>query len=114
MKTLKDEIIAHENCNFLSSNATSAGNNQIEMDSSLYGTTHGLLNQSFTPTCLFCKKDHFADQCTEIAEFDKRKEFAYKNKLCYRCLKKGHKIPKCLSSKKCRKFKSKSHLCLQR
>ena len=70
---------------------------------------HDLLNQVRVLVCAFCTKNHYHDKCPVVTDFSERKEIAKKNKLCFKCLLKGHKIQKCRRTRNCFLCKSRSH-----
>ena len=61
-------------------------------------------------SCIFCKEQHELDSCTKFANknIKERREFLYKNKLCYSCFGKGHVIIGCTNRMSCEVCK-KSH-----
>ena len=59
--------------------------------------------------CSFCKQQHTLDSCTKFADknIKEKKEFLYKNKLCYSCFGEGHLSIGCtnrMSCKVCKKL----------
>ena len=115
MNTLKDEITARENCEFMNTQSGSSGNSGGFKGSNEKGeeeqhfTTESLFNSARVLVCAFCGQNHFHDQCRVVTDFAERKEIAKKKQLCFKCLSKGHPIRKCQSTRKCYRCKAKSH-----
>ncbi len=53
--------------------------------------------------CFFCKKEHYASDCTELKDIEKRKEILKNAKRCFICLKIGHIAKECRSNLRCKK-----------
>ena len=56
--------------------------------------------------CLFCKRPgHEISECRTFIkeEYDKRRDFVFKEGLCFGCLRAGHRMNKCEKRKKCSK-----------
>ena len=51
--------------------------------------------------CRFCKGDHYSDKCDVVRDFSKRVELVKANSLCPKCLKHGHNLADCPSTKGC-------------
>ncbi|CAH0722821.1 unnamed protein product, partial [Brenthis ino] len=69
--------------------------------------TRDLVNQTdeppkkkFIKRCVFCKQDHFNDECTNFKTVQDRK--SYLGNRCYNCFGGGHKSKNCFSKRKCR------------
>ncbi|CAH0721448.1 unnamed protein product, partial [Brenthis ino] len=69
--------------------------------------TRDLVNQTdeppkkkFIKRCVFCKQDHFNDECTNFKTVQDRK--SYLGNRCYNCFGEGHKSKNCFSKRKCR------------
>ena len=52
---------------------------------------------------LFCKKSHSLNKCKDFTELSRRKrvKFLKQNRCCFRCLKVGHMLDKCLEKVEC-------------
>ena len=87
MKTIKDEIVARENCDFMKSRSNQ-GSKEKNKTEEKHITTESLLNNTKVLSCVFCKKNHFHDQCRVVTDPQERKEIAKREKLCYKCLNK--------------------------
>ena len=59
--------------------------------------------------CGFCKGDHYSDKCSVVCDFKKRVEVVKANELCPKCLKHGHALVDCKSTKNCYSCKSIKH-----
>ena len=57
----------------------------------------------YKPSCLFCKEDHYLDDCKPFIEksIDERVQFVKDNKICFGCLKPGHLSKDCKRKRKC-------------
>lgn len=53
--------------------------------------------------CSFCQADHYLDNCTQLSELlnTKRQEFAAEKRLCFKCLRSGHRVHNCRFMKRC-------------
>ena len=56
------------------------------------------------PCCMYCKEDHWANDCTTLATVEVRRKFFHDNQLCYNCGRPGHPASKC-RSRECYKCK---------
>ena len=74
------------------------------------GTTRTFISSTRSKViqCYFCKKGHYASECAEIKDIQKRKEILKASKRCFICLKLGHIAKVCESAIKC-KVCSKRH-----
>ena len=72
-------------------------------------TMEALMTRSKVLVCAFCSKNHYHDKCTVVTDPAERKEIARKNRLCYKCLFKGHNIKSCRNTRCCFNCKSGSH-----
>ena len=62
-----------------------------------------------TPCCIvYCKKDHWADNCTILKTLETSRKFFHDNQLCYNCGTPGHPANKC-RSRGCYKCKGGHH-----
>ncbi|XP_064647111.1 uncharacterized protein LOC135499967 [Lineus longissimus] len=69
------------------------------------GGNAGHTGSSVVKSCLFCKQSHDLDSCGKLQKepMKKRKDFIFKNGVCYGCLKKGaHRAKDCKNRIKCR------------
>ena len=53
------------------------------------------------PPCAFCGKNHWNDDCSKYDSYEKRIEQARVQKLCFKCLKKGHTSQACIKKPRC-------------
>ena len=61
-------------------------------------------------SCIFCgMSNHKSYQCQNISKPAARKDFLFKERRCFLCLKKGHQVINCNSTKSCFKCKEKHH-----
>ena len=60
------------------------------------------------PCCMYCKEDHWANDCTSLAMVEVRSKFSHDNQLCYNCGRPGHPASKC-RSRRCYKCKGRHH-----
>ena len=51
--------------------------------------------------CFFCKGSHFATNCNEVKDVQKRRSILLESHRCFNCLRQGHIVNKCPSSAKC-------------
>lgn len=63
------------------------------------GTKEYVEHKRRKPSCIFCGKDHFPDQCQEYRTIKERKSKL--NKRCFNCLSENHIIRYCKSKKEC-------------
>ena len=103
MATLKVEIVARESCCYMKSQVGA------EDKSKGYFTTGALMTGMKPLVCAFCGKDHYHDKCTVVTDIEERKEYAKKNRLCYKCLFKSHTIRNCRSKRNCYSCKGTNH-----
>ena len=64
------------------------------------------IGKAFRPTpCLHCKGEHRLAHCKkfEALDHDKKLEYLKENKVCFKCLRKGHFSKDCLRKEKCTK-----------
>ena len=64
-----------------------------------------------TPTCVFCKKDHWGGDCKTVVTLEARKKFFVDNQLCFNCGGQGHRASKC-HSRGCVKCRARHHTSL--
>ncbi len=59
------------------------------------------------PKCTFCEKPHFTDLCRGLGSktSEEKNQFVKANRLCFRCLKRGHISKKCRSNVLCNECK---------
>ena len=105
MNALKDEITARESCDFMKAQLEE-GKNEREP---LHFTTEALFTGMKKLVCAFCKQNHFHDRCTVVTDLNERKEIVHKNRLCFKCLFRGHPIRNCHNKRNCFKCKSSNH-----
>ena len=69
-----------------------------------------------TGSCMMCKGDHYMHACSKFKELStpQRLDITKKNRLCLNCLRKGHFLANCTSSKRCFVCKGKHHTHLHR
>ena len=60
------------------------------------------------PCCMYCKEDHWANDCTSLATVQVRRKFFHDNQLCYNCGRPGHPASNC-RSRRCYKCKGRHH-----
>ena len=60
------------------------------------------------PCCMYCKEDHWANDCTSLVTVEVRRKFFHDNQLCYNCGRPGHPASKC-RSRRCYKCKGRHH-----
>ena len=46
-------------------------------------------------SCVFCSKPHYSASCPEVTNFSKRREMLMRDRLCFLCLRKGHRASEC-------------------
>ena len=63
------------------------------------------------PSCIFCKENHWGDECYNYETLEKRKKFFVERRLCFNCGKSGHRESKC-NSRGCLKCKSRHNTSL--
>ena len=61
--------------------------------------------------CIYCKGDHWEDQCTSYESLTKRRQFFVENRLCFNCGRAGHRESK-YRSRGCFKCKGENHTSL--
>ena len=61
--------------------------------------------------CIYCKGDHWGDQCTSYESLTKRRQFFVENRLCFNCGRAGHRESK-YRSRGCFKCKGENHTSL--
>ena len=71
-------------------------------------TGEALIAGSKGPTCTFCQGSHWSDKCQKV-QGSKRRDFINANKLCFSCLKKGHRSLDCKSKRPCFYCKKTGH-----
>ena len=67
-----------------------------------------------TPSCVFCRGQHFSDKCNLISDVEARKGFLRKAGKCFLCLRSGHVLRDCDRKKSCyycKKFSHHSAIC---
>ena len=67
-----------------------------------------------TPSCVFCRGQHFSDKCNVVSDVEARKEFLRKAGKCFLCLRSGHVLRDCERKKGCyycKKFSHHSAIC---
>ena len=119
MNTLKLEITARESCNFMkaqSSTEFAARENCSVMKtrsstekSHQHITTDALMTGTRLLICAFCSKNHYHDKCSVVTDFEERKEIVRRNRLCFKCLVKGHNIRNCRNKRNCFNCKASNH-----
>ena len=57
----------------------------------------------FSRNCLYCRGNHFTDLCADLAklQWEKRQEFVRENRLCFGCLRRGHRFSSCFRKLTC-------------
>ena len=110
MDTLKIEITARENCDYV--NSLTRGDKEYTND---YGrrdrriTTQALLANDRELKCCFCGENHYNDKCTVVTDIDSRKKIVFDKKLCFKCLASSHLKKDCRSRRNCYSCKSIHH-----
>ena len=66
------------------------------------------LSERGTPCSMYCKKDHWADNCTTFKTRETRRNLFHDNRLCYDCGTPGHPASKC-RSRGCYRCKGRHH-----
>ena len=107
------ELRARETCTVLEK--TEGGKNSAHFDSelpytgsSLHSGSHRSRFQSGNPSksggnikCIFCRGNHWSDKCNVISDFEARKDFLKKEKICFLCLKPDHLSCNCTKTIPC-------------
>ena len=65
-------------------------------------------DKSKGPVCIYCKGDHWGDQCTSYESMSKRRQFFVENRLCFNWGRAEHRESTC-RSRGCFKCKGKHH-----
>lgn len=77
---------------------TSNEQRREERSSKIY---HAQINH-WKQTCVFCgNDDHRSSECKEINEAAERKKIVAKKRLCFNCIKEGHRVSECPSKRTC-------------
>ena len=95
MTTLKLEIAARESYNFMKAQSST------EERAKRHIKTEALMIGTKFLVCASCSKDHYHDKCSVVTNFEERKEIARKNRLCYKCLIRGHHLRNCRNKRNC-------------
>ena len=68
------------------------------------GTTRSFIShgKSKAVECYFCKKGHYASECKEVIDAQKRREILKEARMCFVCLKLGHIGKTCESGIRCK------------
>ena len=105
----RDDVTARESC-FLMTSAT------IDDESDDKGNrkqTTGALTTTTTSKgavkCIFCSASHYSDKCTVVTDPNERHDIAKNQKLCFKCLSKGHSIKSCKNKRNCYNCKKSNH-----
>ena len=107
------ELRARETCTV--PEKTEGGKNSAHFDSelpytgsSLHSGSHRSRFQSGNPSksggnikCIFCRGNHWSDKCNVISDFEARKDFLKKEKICFLCLKPDHLSCNCTKTIPC-------------
>ena len=64
-----------------------------------YSTGSFATGEIIKKSCFYCSKNHWSDECKEYADIKSRKKKA--SGCCFICLKKGHLLKKCQSTRPC-------------
>ena len=62
-----------------------------------------------TILCVFCSKPHFSASCEEVRETGKRKDILRRDRRCFLCLKRGHRVASCDRLTNCRNCNKRHH-----
>ncbi|CAB3979329.1 PREDICTED: uncharacterized protein LOC107330089, partial [Paramuricea clavata] len=66
-------------------------------------------DQNYTVRCAYCKELHYSASCTKVTDPEKRQDILRNTNRCFNCLRIGHHVSNCQSSKGCRHCKQKHH-----
>ena len=66
-------------------------------------------DQNYTVRCAYCKELHYSASCTKVTDPEKRQDILRNTNRCFNCLRVGHRVFNCQSSKGCRHCKQKHH-----
>lgn len=77
-------------------------------------SSNAITNVSTDSQCLFCQNNHFLDQCSKFSNtsVDIRREFIAENKLCFKCMRAGHRVNQCRYKKRCGVYSRYHHTLL--
>ena len=120
MDILKVEIEARETCNINGIGRGFPKNNGGERNfvnfhhpkAKGYTTEQLLVNNNqkvFSVKCVFCRQDHYSDECPVVTNIDSRKGIVRNNRLCFKCLGLSHFVQNCKNNGRCFVCKSQSH-----
>ena len=109
------KIIEHElDANEMSATiAASKKAGKTQSQRSLPGTTQSFVangeGKNAKLTCYFCKGPHFSYRCQHITDARERKDILLKAKGCFNCMKTGHFLSNCDSTRNCVYCKGRHH-----
>ena len=106
---IKKEVEAREGTERIKADNTQPQGNKSHGHNSTAGLFLSKEDQKFTIRCAYCKELHFSASCTKVTDPEKRKETLRNTNRCFNCLRIGHRVCNCQSSKCCRHCKQRHH-----
>lgn len=79
-------------------------------------SNEGRNERDFKIRCAYCNAPHYSASCNAITCPTKRKEILLEARRCFKCLRQGHEIKDCRSTKNCRNCSGRHHqsICSKR
>ena len=106
---IKKEVEAREATERIKADNTQPHGNKSHGHNSTAGSFLLKEDQKFTIRCAYCNKLHFSALCTKVTDPEKRKETLRNTNRCFNCLRIGHRVSNCQSSKCCKHCKQRHH-----
>ena len=115
LQIIKNEVEARETSEGIKIDDNPRKNNGVNSSGQFQGnrpTARSFMandGQGFTIRCAFCGESHYSASCMKVIDPDGRKDILRKTNRCFNCLRVGHRLSNCQSTKICRHCKGRHH-----
>ena len=76
---------------------------QPQQQPSAWAPTSQFQSSQLSATCIYCSEGHLLDSCPRFCQLSliEKKDFVFKQRLCFKCFGRGHRIGQCPEQVKC-------------